>query len=134
MDNIYQSQWGVANPEQANRHRLLKMEIRVKFKCVTNNADMGKHVNFDIRQLRGGKQKLKIDTDDPERNRIVEPTKLQTQQSTSSKKNNILWKQLQQTLRNKKKRESHPRENAHAANREKLDEITKEKELIVSKT
>ena len=54
------------------------MEIRVKLKSVTDNTNLRKHVNFDIRQLRGNKQKLQIETDDPEINQIVELTKLQT--------------------------------------------------------
>ena len=61
MDELHQSQGGPRPRKQENRHRLLKMEIRVKFKRVTNNANLGKRVNFDIRQLREEKQKLQIE-------------------------------------------------------------------------
>ena len=56
---------GTANINGINQHRILYMELRVKFKQ-KENSELHKHVNYDINNLRENTTRLTLQENDPE--------------------------------------------------------------------
>ena len=98
---------GTANPNSENHHKLIRMEIRVKWHHGQHSAELNKHVNFNIKAMRGNKENLLIDPVDPDRERSEETIKEMGGEETKNRQGNEkLWKQLQMTLRKKQQTES----------------------------
>jgi len=74
-DNIktwlnYSKTKGTANVNIENQHRVISMELRVKFRKTTNHTDLQKHIQFDINALRENETNLQIPEGDESRKTI----------------------------------------------------------------
>ena len=66
----YSKTKGDANPNSENQHKILSMEMRVKLRKHNNEANLQKHIQFNIKALRDHKQNLKIPSGDEDRKKL----------------------------------------------------------------
>ena len=107
-DNIetwlnYSKTKGTATPNSENQHKILSVEIRVKL-SKPHTANLQKHIQFDIKELRGRNQNLQIPEEDENR-KIENMTNLTEKEKDDREHNNALWKQKRTTLEQKQDKE-----------------------------
>ena len=102
----YSKPEGTDKPNIENQHKIICMEIRVKFRKSPATSDLNKHMPIDIKAMGGNKHRLWIAEENKNRENIERTVVTANKQKRENRPGNKeLWGQIQTAIFQKQKEE-----------------------------